>query len=158
MKKQVLADATLRAGDALFKENNYNSAIKYYDEAINKKYSGYVYALYQKAIIEGLRGNPTDQILALERLTEQYPKSEFSTRAACHESLEGRCRKHRIRLLFVETLRGVFQYMHDLTLCRQAQTETIFVVESLQLIASRFASDHRAQLSNVALLLGDSRV
>ncbi|MFK7770523.1 MAG: tetratricopeptide repeat protein [Saprospiraceae bacterium] len=78
VKKQVLADATLRAGDALFKTNNYNSAIKYYDEAINKKYSGYVYALYQKAIIEGLRGNPTDQILALERLTEQYPKSEFT--------------------------------------------------------------------------------
>lgn len=78
VKNQVLADATLRAGDALFKENNYNSAIKYYDEAINKKYSGYVYALYQKAIIEGLRGNPTDQILALERLTEQYPNSEFT--------------------------------------------------------------------------------
>lgn len=78
IKNQVLADATLRAGDALFKENNYNSAIKYYDEAINKKYSGYVYALYQKAIIEGLRGNPTDQILALERLTEQYPNSEFT--------------------------------------------------------------------------------
>jgi tetratricopeptide (TPR) repeat protein len=78
VKKQVLADATLRAGDALFKTNNYNSAIKYYDEAINKKYSGYVYALYQKAIIEGLRGNPTDQILALERLTEQYPNSEFT--------------------------------------------------------------------------------
>jgi len=78
VKKQVLADATLRAGDALFKTNNYDSAIKYYDEAINRKYSGYVYALYQKAIIEGLRGNPTDQILALERLTEQYPKSEFT--------------------------------------------------------------------------------
>lgn len=78
VKNQVLADATLRAGDALFKENNYDSAIKYYDEAINKKYSGYVYALYQKAIIEGLRGNPTDQILALERLTEQYPNSEFT--------------------------------------------------------------------------------
>jgi tetratricopeptide (TPR) repeat protein len=78
VKNQVLADATLRAGDALFKENNYNSAIKYYDEAINKKYAGYVYALYQKAIIEGLRGNPTDQILALEKLTEQYPNSEFT--------------------------------------------------------------------------------
>ncbi len=78
VKNQVLADATLRAGDALFKENNYDSAIKYYDEAINKKYSGYVYALYQKAIIEGLRGNPTEQILALERLTEQYPNSEFT--------------------------------------------------------------------------------
>ena len=78
VRKQVLADATLRAGDALFKTNKYNSAIKYYDEAISKKYSGYVYALYQKAIIEGLRGNPTDQILALERLTEQYPNSEFT--------------------------------------------------------------------------------
>jgi len=78
VKKQVLADATLRAGDALFKKNKYNDAIGYYNEAINKKYAGYVYALYQKAIIEGLRGNPTDQILALERLTEQYPSSEYT--------------------------------------------------------------------------------
>ena len=78
VRKQVLADATLRAGDALFKKNKYDKAIGYYNEAINKKYSGYVYALYQKAIIEGLRGNPTEQILALERLTEQYPKSEYT--------------------------------------------------------------------------------
>ncbi len=78
VKKQVLADATLRTGDALFKKNDYNKAITYYDEAINKRYAGYVYALYQKAIIEGLRGNPTEQILALDRLTEQYPNSEFT--------------------------------------------------------------------------------
>ena len=78
VKNQVLGDATLRAGDALFKRNKYDDAIRFYDEAIDRKYSGYVYALYQKAIIEGLRGNPTDQILALERLTEQYPKSEFT--------------------------------------------------------------------------------
>ncbi|MEM6965711.1 MAG: tetratricopeptide repeat protein [Bacteroidota bacterium] len=78
VKNQVLADATLRAGDALFKSNKYNEAVRFYDEAIEKKYSGYVYALYQKAIIEGLRGQPTDQIIALERLTEQYPNSEYS--------------------------------------------------------------------------------
>ena len=81
VKTNVLADATLRAGDAMFKQNNYNEAVVYYNEAINKKYKGYVYALYQKAIIEGLRGNPTEKIIALERVTEQYPNSEYSDEA-----------------------------------------------------------------------------
>ncbi|MCC6723304.1 MAG: tetratricopeptide repeat protein [Saprospiraceae bacterium] len=78
VKDGVLGDATLRAGDCLFKKNNYKEAIKFYDEAITAKYPGFEYALFQKAIIEGLRGNTTDKIIALEDLINKYKTSEFA--------------------------------------------------------------------------------
>ncbi len=76
--KNILGDATLRAGDCLFKRNQYSQAIRYYDDAVANKYSGYVYALYQKAIIEGLRGNTTEKILALESIADDYSNSEYA--------------------------------------------------------------------------------
>lgn len=78
LKNDILGDAIMRAGDCLFKRNKYNSAVKLYDEAINRRYKGYVYAIYQKAIIEGLRGNTTDKIIALERISKDFPNSEYS--------------------------------------------------------------------------------
>lgn len=78
VRKNVLGDATLRMGDCYFKRNKYNEAVKNYDEAIANKYSGYIYALYQKAIIEGLRGRVTDKIVALQQLANNYPKSEYA--------------------------------------------------------------------------------
>jgi len=78
VKNDVLGDALLRAGDGFFKKNNYDNAIKYYDEAINGKYKDYVYALYQKAIIQGLRGKQTEQIIALERITKDHSTSEYA--------------------------------------------------------------------------------
>ncbi|MEM9888357.1 MAG: tetratricopeptide repeat protein, partial [Bacteroidota bacterium] len=78
VKNDIRGDATLRAGDCLFKRNQYDQALRYYDEAVNKKYKGFVYALYQKAIIEGLQGSVTEQILSLERLVDNYPRSQFA--------------------------------------------------------------------------------
>ena len=78
VKNNVLGDATLRAGDALFKRNKYNEAVQFYDEAIERRYSGFVYALYQKAIIEGLRGNTAEKLLALESIAENYPQSDYA--------------------------------------------------------------------------------
>ncbi len=75
---QVLGDATLRAGDCHFKRNQYGNAVAYYDEAINARYPSFIYALYQKAIIEGLRGRTTDKILELERITDEFPNSEYA--------------------------------------------------------------------------------
>jgi tetratricopeptide (TPR) repeat protein len=48
---------------------------------LQKKYNGFVYALYQKAIIEGLRGRVESKLIALERLTDQYPESEYADEA-----------------------------------------------------------------------------
>lgn len=81
VKQNVIGDATLRAADCHFKRNQYNEALKLYDEAIAKQYSGFVYALYQKGIIQGLRNNNVDKIIALEKLAEQYPNSEFTPMA-----------------------------------------------------------------------------
>lgn len=78
VKNKVLGDATMRAGDCHFKRNQYNEAVNYYDEAIDSRYTGYVYAIYQKAIIEGLRGRMTDKILALERIPNEFPDSEYA--------------------------------------------------------------------------------
>jgi tetratricopeptide (TPR) repeat protein len=78
VKIQILGDATLRLGDCNFKRNKYDEAIKYYDEAINKNYTGFVYALFQKGVIQGLRGNNLEKIIALEKLTNNYPNSEYA--------------------------------------------------------------------------------
>ena len=78
IKDKVLGDATLRAADCYFKRNRYNEAITYYDEAVKNKYPGFVYALYQKALIEGLRGHTTNKILALEDIVEKYPDSPYA--------------------------------------------------------------------------------
>ncbi|MCB0704244.1 MAG: tetratricopeptide repeat protein [Saprospiraceae bacterium] len=78
VKEQVLGDATLRAADCFFKRNEYNDAIRFYNSAINNNYSGFIYALYQKAIIEGLRGKTTEKILALESIIDDYPRSEYA--------------------------------------------------------------------------------
>lgn len=81
ISKNILGDATLRTGDCLFKKNKYSQAVKFYDDAINARYPGYEYALFQKAIIEGLNGNSTDKIIALESLIEDDPKSNYADNA-----------------------------------------------------------------------------
>ncbi|MCB0597330.1 MAG: tetratricopeptide repeat protein [Lewinellaceae bacterium] len=78
VKNQVLGDAVLRAGDCLFKRNQYARAVQYYDQAVSKQYAGFVYALYQKAIIEGLLGRTTNKVLSLEQLAKNHPDSEYA--------------------------------------------------------------------------------
>jgi tetratricopeptide (TPR) repeat protein len=74
----ILGDATLRAGDCLFKRNQYLQAVNYYNEAVDKQYTGFVYALYQKAIIEGLLGRTTNKLVSLERIANTYQDSEYA--------------------------------------------------------------------------------
>ncbi len=77
----VLGDAVLRAGDCYFKTNQYADALAMYDEAVKKKYEGFEYAIYQKAIIKGLQGNKQDKVLALENLVEDYPNNRYTDEA-----------------------------------------------------------------------------
>ena len=78
VRERVLGDALLRAGDAHFSRNQYDQAARYYDDAVQRRSTGFVYALYQKAIIEGLRGRTANKILNLEQLVSQYPRSEYA--------------------------------------------------------------------------------
>ena len=74
----LLGDAVLRAGDANFKSNDYPAALKFYDEAISARYAGYVYAIYQRALVAGLQGSDTEKILGLETVVDEHPRSEFA--------------------------------------------------------------------------------
>ena len=87
VKTKVLADATLRSGDSFFKRNKYNDALKYYNEAINGRYAGYEYAIYQKAIIEGLKGNVSEKISSLTELANDFPNSPYADDALFHLGL-----------------------------------------------------------------------
>ena len=78
IRDDMLGDAVLRTGDAYFKRNQYNQAIQYYDEAVNNRYSGFIYALYQKALLEGLRNHNAQKILALEQIANDFPDSEYA--------------------------------------------------------------------------------
>jgi tetratricopeptide (TPR) repeat protein len=81
IKSAVMGDAVLRAGDCHFKNKNYNDALALYNEAVTKKYDGFEYALYQKAIIRGLQGQPLEKVVALENLIERYPSSRYTDEA-----------------------------------------------------------------------------
>ncbi|MBL7805605.1 MAG: tetratricopeptide repeat protein [Saprospiraceae bacterium] len=81
VKSGVLGDAVLRLGDCYFKKNQYGEALTHYNEAVNKKYEGFEYALYQKAIIRGLQGSPLDKIIDLETLVSKYPNGRYTDEA-----------------------------------------------------------------------------
>lgn len=81
IRSAVLGDAVLRAGDCYFKNSQYSDALAMYDEAVRKKYEGFEYALYQKAIIKGLQGNNIDKTIALESLIDDYPNSRYTDEA-----------------------------------------------------------------------------
>jgi tetratricopeptide (TPR) repeat protein len=87
VENNLLGDAILRLGDCSFKNKNYAQAIKYYDEAVRNKYNGYVYALYQKAVIQGLQDNKEEKLIALERLSRDYPTSDYADNALLETGL-----------------------------------------------------------------------
>ncbi len=78
IKTKMLGDAVVRAGDCYFKKNKLAKAARHYDEAVRNQYPDYIYALYQKAIIEGLRGHTESKIIALEKLARDYPNSPYA--------------------------------------------------------------------------------
>ncbi|TNE60581.1 MAG: tetratricopeptide repeat protein [Bacteroidetes bacterium] len=78
IKTAILGDAILRAGDCHFKRNEYSNALTYYNEAITRKNEGFEYAIYQKAIIQGLQKRPLDKVITLEDLVTRYPNSRYA--------------------------------------------------------------------------------
>lgn len=78
IKDQILPDAHLRLGDCYFKENNYTRALENYAKVDFSNNQNYVYALYQKAIIKGLKGNQVDKVIDLENIEKRYPDSKYA--------------------------------------------------------------------------------
>ena len=72
---RILGDATLQLANIYLISRNYEKASRYYNEIIQKNYPAVDYAMYQKANIEGFRGNTAGEIALLESLVSKYPKS-----------------------------------------------------------------------------------
>jgi tetratricopeptide (TPR) repeat protein len=77
----IYGDALLRHGDCLFKLNKYDAAISAYDQTIERKSSGFVYALFQKSIIYGLQGQRERKVESLNSLVDNYPNSTYTDNA-----------------------------------------------------------------------------
>ncbi len=99
LKNNIFGDAVLRAGDCHFKRNRYRDASRFYNEAYTNKYSGYDYALFQKAIISGLENNNRQKISQLEELGRLLPNSGYADDALYELSFayenEGEVKKSR---------------------------------------------------------------
>lgn len=78
VKQTLLPDAMLRLADGYFMQKQYAQSAKWYDEVIKANYAGADYALYQKAIIDGLGGRYTDKIAGMKALVSRFPNSAFA--------------------------------------------------------------------------------
>ena len=77
-RQQVYPDAEIRLADCYFMQKQYKQAAQYYTDVINVNAPGADYALYQKAIIDGLGGNYNDKIAGMNALVSRFPNSAFA--------------------------------------------------------------------------------
>ncbi len=78
VKNNILPDAIIRNADCLFKKNKYDEAMTGYDEAINNKSNGFVYGMFQKAIILGLKNRNAEKVVLLEKIANTYATNEYA--------------------------------------------------------------------------------
>jgi len=71
------ADAYVRLADCYFALKEYNNAITYFNEVINRNGQDVDYSLYQKAIILGLQGKDNEKLESLRILTTRYSGSPY---------------------------------------------------------------------------------
>ena len=81
------ADANLRTADCYFMNKTYNSAAEYYETAIALNKNDVDYAMYQKALCEGLQKNYKEKISDLNALQQKYPSSNYVV-ASTYETAE----------------------------------------------------------------------
>jgi tetratricopeptide (TPR) repeat protein len=75
---RVLPDAFIRTGDCLFKIRDFTGAKTFYDQAISRQQGGYVYALYQRGLIEGLSGSAETKIATMSEIINNHSNSEYA--------------------------------------------------------------------------------
>ncbi len=74
----VWPDAIVRKGDCQFKLRQYKEAVKSYNHVVQKKQGPYIYALYQRGMIQGLLDEPFEKIVTMRTLKMQHPESEYA--------------------------------------------------------------------------------
>lgn len=70
-------DAAVRLADLELINNNYTSALKYYDVAISNDAVNSDYIEYQMGLTHGINGQPYDKLSYLEALIKKYPNSSY---------------------------------------------------------------------------------
>ncbi|MBN1952775.1 MAG: tetratricopeptide repeat protein [Bacteroidales bacterium] len=70
------SDALLRVGDCFFAQSDYYAANDYYNRA-SQQGAGADYAVYQKALCEGLENRDVQKIQVLQQLIQTYPGSTY---------------------------------------------------------------------------------
>ena len=71
------ADANVRTGDCYFMQKNFASAAEYYETAVALGKIDVDYALYQKALCNGLLKNYKEKISDLQMLQDKFPSSPY---------------------------------------------------------------------------------
>ena len=82
IRDKIYADALMRTADAFFKRNNYDQALRYYDQVITNTYPNYDYAMLSKAQILGLRKDWRGQIKVCDALLNPAIRTKYADRAA----------------------------------------------------------------------------
>lgn len=76
-----ITDATLRAADCYFMNRDFAQASEFYKKGIELNKLDVDYALYQKALCDGLSKNYADKIAGLKRIESKFPGSNYITPA-----------------------------------------------------------------------------
>lgn len=74
-------DANIRTADCYFMNNDYIQASDYYKKAIEANKLDVDYALYQKALCDGLSKRYNEKITELKKIESRYPKSNYLSAA-----------------------------------------------------------------------------
>ncbi|MFN4007652.1 MAG: tetratricopeptide repeat protein [Chitinophagaceae bacterium] len=76
-QSSVQQDAFVRLADCYFIQKQYNKALAMYEQVYNAGTTHADYALYQKAIIAGAGSRTNEKIALLQRLSRQFPQSNY---------------------------------------------------------------------------------
>ncbi|MNS40526.1 tol-pal system protein YbgF [compost metagenome] len=75
--KKMAMDAILRIGDCNFVSKSYDKALAQYNKVIIAGAAGADYAIFQKAMIQGVQNKLNEKIYSLKSLQELYPNSSY---------------------------------------------------------------------------------
>jgi TolA-binding protein len=76
--KNTVNDAITRIGDSYFVLKSYEKAMDYYDRIIAEHRQGEDYAMFQRGMIQGLRGSLDTKISTLTEVLNKFPNSDYA--------------------------------------------------------------------------------
>ncbi|MBE0637524.1 MAG: tetratricopeptide repeat protein [Bacteroidales bacterium] len=76
--EDYVPDALIRIGDCYFITKNYAQSISFYEQAVNKNARESDYALFQKALSEGVQGRSDQKISSLQNMLNRFPQSSYA--------------------------------------------------------------------------------